>query len=204
MHESEKISVRIVKDWNAREAIYRLRYEQYLKKGYVSPHPKAMKSDMWDEIPETIQFGAFKGDALVGSIRLVFDSEKGLPMEQPFPEEIARLRLRAENIAEASTLVVADSEKNSCQKIWLMLSRAIWQEAKRQNIDYLCIAVTENHLCFYKRLLFEPTGAGRHYDSLNRVFAYPLAVRIADVLNYKSSEAEPCDSCFLPTFLQTK
>jgi len=163
------------------EAIFRLRYDSYLRKGYIPSNPDGIMLDEWDELSTTTHFVSIENGELIGAVRLVMDSTKGLPMERVFPEVINKLRKRGRKLAEASTLVVAEVQSGSSRKLWVKLCKALWEEAEARRIDDLCVAVTQNHLGFYKRLLFENMGKGRHYKSLNGILAYPLRLRVAEV-----------------------
>lgn len=163
------------------EAIFRLRYDSYLRKGYIPSNPDGIMLDEWDELSTTTHFVSIENGELIGAVRLVMDSTKGLPMERVFPEAIRLLRKQDRKVAEASTLVVAEVQSGSSHRLWVKLCRALWEEAEARHIDDLCVAVTQNHLGFYKRLLFESMGKGRHYKSLNGILAYPLRVRVAEV-----------------------
>ena len=162
------------------EAIFRLRYDSYLRKGYISPNPNGIMVDEWDELSTTTHFVAMENGGLLGAVRLVMDSTKSLPMERVFPEVINQLRKQGRKVAEASTLV-AEVRSDSTRKLWVILCKALWEEAEARHIDDLCVTVTQNHLGFYKRLLFEDMGECRHYVSLNGILAYPLRLRVAEV-----------------------
>jgi N-acyl-L-homoserine lactone synthetase len=181
MDESREVAVRIAAGRDELSAIYRLRYEAYLRKGYISPNSSGMKTDEWDELSTTIQFVALNEGKVVGAVRLVLDSPKGLPMERVFPREVADLRAQGRKVAEASTLVVDTCNYEPAQRTWLRLCKALWQEAEAQRVNDLCIALTRNHLNLYRSLLFERIGEGKRYQALKGVFAYPLRLRIGSV-----------------------
>lgn len=181
MRDSKEIVVREATDQDELNAIFRLRYESYLRKGYISPNPQGIMVDEWDELSPTTHFIATENDRVIGAVRLIMDSTKGLPMERVFPEAIKSLRKQGRKVAEASTLVVAEVRSDSTRKLWVKLCRTLWEKAEARHIDDICIAVTHNHLGFYKRLLFESMGKSEPYKSLNSILAYPLRLRVAEV-----------------------
>ena len=188
MRDSKEIVVREATGQDELQAIFRLRYKSYLRKGYIPSNPDGIMLDEWDELSTTTHFVAMENGQVIGAVRVVIDSTKGLPMDRVFPEVINQLRKRGRKLAEASTLVVAEVQSGSRRKLWVKLCKALWEEAEARRIDDLCIAVTQNHLCFYRRLLFESMGKGRHYKSLNGILAYPLRVRVAEVrIRHKST-----------------
>lgn len=53
MSETNEIVIRVATDQDQLTAVHRLRYETYLRKGYILPHPSRMMIDEWDGLPET-------------------------------------------------------------------------------------------------------------------------------------------------------
>src|SRR4051794_34697320 len=52
------------------EAIYRLRYESYLKAGMLKPNAARMVTDSFDDLPNSYTFGVFYDGRLVSTVRL--------------------------------------------------------------------------------------------------------------------------------------
>jgi hypothetical protein len=160
-------------------AALRLRYECYLREGYVPPNASGLLSDAWDALSGTLHLVAVLGErGVVGAVRLVQDSDRGLPMEREFTAEVKALREEGRKLAEASALVVACRSGYLSRGVWLELCRALWRETLGRGIDDLCAGVTRAHLGFYRRLGFEQTGQPAPYRSLSDVLAYPLRLRV--------------------------
>jgi len=188
MGGSEKIIIRLAVSKGELDKIFGLRYQSYLEKGYISENPSKLLYDEWDGLDATTHIVAIENDQITGAVRIVRDSRKGLPMERVFKREITDLRRQGRVLAEASTLVTAKEDRNSKRLLWLRLCRAVWREAQACRINDLCIAVTPNHLSFYKRLLFETIGNPERYSSLNGILAYPMRLRVEDVTNRHKSQ----------------
>jgi N-acyl amino acid synthase FeeM len=201
MCESNIIVIRPANGIHELEEIYKLRYENYLNKGYISENPCGFMSDEWDELKETIHIVALRYDHIIGAARLIIDSPKGLPMERVFHEEITNLKRQERKITEASTLVSIHGNSKSDQGLWLKLSKAVWTTVKTLDINDLCIAVTENHLGFYRRLLFEVMGPGKCYKSLNNITAYPLRLPLSKVDTRHKSHGSAHDKSLRKEFL---
>lgn len=202
MQDSQEIMVRKAAGQDELKAVFRLRYDSYLRKGCISPNPDGIMFDEWDELPITTHFVAMERDQIVGAVRLIMDSAKGLPMERVFPEAVGQLRKQSRKVAEASTLVVADVQFDSSRRLWVILCKALWEEAEARRIDDLCVAVTQNHLGFYKRLLFESMGKSKRYKSLNSILAYPLRVRVAEVRSRHKTHGSNHDQSLRSSFLE--
>jgi N-acyl-L-homoserine lactone synthetase len=186
------MTVQIAHDRETLESIYRLRHDAYVRKGYIAPRPSGIMSDEWDELPATSHFVALQKDCVIGAVRLVLDSAGGLPMERVFPDEVRQLREQGCRLAEASTMAVSHPHQESDCRLWLRLSKVLWQRAAMLQVDDLCIAVTPNHVAFYERLLFEPMGSPRRYGSLNGILAYPLRLRAEQArVRHTSSNDRP-------------
>jgi N-acyl-L-homoserine lactone synthetase len=181
MHEPGGVVVKVANCRRERVGFYRLRHDAYVRKGYIDPDPSGKTVDEWDELPGTIQLVALHDDTIVGGVRLVPDSEAGLPMERTFATELAALKTAGRKLAEASALVVESDSRAGGRPAWLILCEAVWQEAEARGVDDLCIAVTQDHLGLYKRLMFESMGPSKPYHTLNDVLAYPLRLRVGDV-----------------------
>ncbi len=195
MSKASKIIIQPATDNGELHAIFRLRYQNYLRKGYIPENPSRIMSDQWDRLATTIHYVAVRCGNVIGSVRLVLDSEEGLPMERVFPDEIHQLRKEGGMLAEASALVTAHEDHKSNGNLWLRLSRHLFAEAKKRNVDHLSIAVTQNHLDFYKRIHFDTIGPRKHYGALNNVFAYPLRVYVEQVrLKRTMSDRSPVAS----------
>ena len=70
-----EINVRCAGSNEELEWIFRLRYENYLRKGYISANRSRMMRDEWDESPATTHFVASLEDTMVGAVRVIMDSE---------------------------------------------------------------------------------------------------------------------------------
>jgi hypothetical protein len=162
-------------------AALHLRYDCYVREGYVLPDPSGLLSDLWDGLPATAHLLALSAGAVVGAVRLVGDSEHGLPMERVFPSEVQALRSRGRKLAEASALVCSCTACNPRDRVWLELCRAAWQQTVASGVNDVCVAVTRNHVDFYRRLLFVQMGDPRQYGPLCNVTAFPMRLHVAHV-----------------------
>lgn len=92
------------------EAIYRLRYQVYVNEwGFENPkdHPEGLEKDAYDQ--HSLHFYAYTDtlDNIIGTARLILDSDSTLPIEQHFdihelPEGVPRNK-----IAEISRLAIS-------------------------------------------------------------------------------------------------
>ena len=72
----DRIDFRLANSDEERKAIFRLRYQAYLRDGMISPDPSEAFSDAYDEIGNVYLLGAYIDGDLASSIRLHVASSK--------------------------------------------------------------------------------------------------------------------------------
>ncbi|RQW85132.1 MAG: PEP-CTERM/exosortase system-associated acyltransferase [Geobacter sp.] len=90
--------------------VYRLRYKVYCEEwGFEKPedHPGGLETDEYD--PHSLHFGAFSQESgnLIGTIRLILNSELGFPIENHCSFSTELSWLNKDNVAEISRLAVS-------------------------------------------------------------------------------------------------
>jgi hypothetical protein len=70
----ERVDFRRADNDEAKEAIYRLRYEAYLREGAIAPNSLKALSDRYDDMPNAWTFGIYVDDVLASSIRICVGS----------------------------------------------------------------------------------------------------------------------------------
>jgi hypothetical protein len=134
-------------------AAFRLVYEQYQRSGLMNPNKCGMRITPYHLLPTTEVLVALEGSKLTCTMSLVCDSEKGLPMEAVYPDEIAGLRLKGLSLAEVSCFAESQDEGDSSQSAVFQLMPLMAQLAYRRGADVLLIAVRPRHARFYQRFL---------------------------------------------------
>ena len=67
---SDRIDYRLADSDERRDAIFRLRYQAYIRDGTISPNASRTFSDRYDEIGNIYLWGLYVDDELASSIRL--------------------------------------------------------------------------------------------------------------------------------------
>jgi hypothetical protein len=118
-----------------REAAYRLRYRQVVEGGWASPDalPTGMEYDAYDAA--ALQVCAWRGAALVGTLRLVLpDQGRPLPVEAAFEIEIAP----SGAVAEAGRLVIAPGWRGDpAHRAWGALFARAWLSLRARGFAVL-------------------------------------------------------------------
>ena len=179
-----RIDCRRADSGEQREAIFRLRYQAYMREGAISPNSARAFSDPYDESENGYLFGLYIDDELAGSIRLHVASKERpeFPSLEVF-SDILQPELDTGKVIIDPTRFVAD--ENLAQRhrglpyVTLRLSALA---AEHFRADYILAPVRAQHQAFYRRafnqrLICEP----RPYPQLTKpiclmMIHYPTSV----------------------------
>src|SRR5271167_109923 len=136
-----------------REAIFRLRYDAYLREGAIFPNSSGMFSDRYDETPNAYLFGLYIDDKLASSIRIHVASKECpacLSLEA-FPD-ILQPELDTGKVIIDPTRFVSDEGLSRLHRglpyATLRLPKAA---AEHFRADLVLAAVRVEHQAFYRR-----------------------------------------------------
>ena len=149
----------------------------YVERGIAGSGQIRMK--ILNILPTTTTFIALRGDAVVGTVSLIEDSELGLPIEQVHPEDVARVRNRHRKLAEVGALALEKTERRSA--ISIMLFNMLYRWARNwRRVDDLLIGIHPSARHFYDAVLqFRRIGATRSYETLNGAASVPMVLDAA-------------------------
>lgn len=172
------IDFRVVETIKEFKAATHLTYREYLKRGYVNPHPSQLKLSIFHALPETTTFIAVHPErGVIGTMALIQDSPLGLPMDDVYKPELDALRRQGHQVAEAS-MFAFDATLFSRKGLprfhttRLILTLQLF----KLMFDYLHSAtdITELVACFnprhqvlYEFLHLEPLGGLKAYSLVN-------------------------------------
>ena len=151
---------RVASDFAARERVYRFAHEIYSGVS-LAQGDAGMVVSPYDAGPETLTLLAETEDGtIVGTVSLVFDSDKGLPCDEIYWVETGRMRAEDRSMAEVTRLALRKDCEHS-REVLLRLFNLIYIYARRvRGYTDFVIEVHPRHLKYYERALgFEVTGA---------------------------------------------
>jgi N-acyl-L-homoserine lactone synthetase len=167
-----------------REAIFRLRYQAYLREGAISRNSSGRFSDAYDETPNAYLFGLYIEDELATSIRIHVASAQhpSCLSLKAFPD-ILQPELDAGKVIIDPTRFVADERLSRIHRgLPYATLRLSMVAAQHFRADLVLAAVRVEHQAFYRRafnqqLICEP----RPYPNLTKPLSlmaiqYPTAV----------------------------
>lgn len=153
-----------------REAIFRLRYEAIVRRGWADPaaFPNGMERDEYDD--RAVLLGGWEGDRLVAAGRIVFPApERRLPTEAAFDLTVEPVGAAA----NVDRMVVAADRSSAEHRLLLGLLGALWLETRKHGIHVWIGVHSRAMIRLYHRLEFEPEilGPPRRYWGEER---YPV------------------------------
>lgn len=148
-----RIDCRLADCAQERDAIFRLRYEAYLREGAIAPNFSRTFSDPYDETDNVWLFGLYLDGELASSIRLHVASaeQPDFPSLKVFPEILAP-ELDAGKVIVDPTRFVTDKELSrrnpGLPHVTLRLG---WLAAEHFGAEHFLVAVRAEHQAFYRR-----------------------------------------------------
>jgi N-acyl amino acid synthase of PEP-CTERM/exosortase system len=186
--------------------IYRLRYKVYVEEwGFErsQDHPEGIERDEFDE--HAIHFLAKRADQIIGTIRIIRNSEKGFPLEHHCTLNTDLSSFGRNTIGEISRLAVSKDyrrraedkylygaasvpqeefsmtalERRSRQEIVLGLYKCMYRESKKIDLTHWCVAMARGLYVLLRRMgiVFTPIGPEINYHGLRT----PYLVCIEDL-----------------------
>ncbi len=156
----ERFRFRVACDMASRERVFRFAHEIYSGVSLaqdddgmvVSPH---------DAGPETFTLLAESEDGtILGTVSLVFDSERGLPCDEIYWQETGALRSQGRAMAEVTRLALR-KDPDASREILLRLFNLIYVYATRvRGYTDFVIEVHPRHVKYYERALGFRTEGG--------------------------------------------
>ncbi len=173
-----------------REAVYRLRYEVVVEKGWKTPDamPDGLERDDYDD--SAVQLAVWDGAVLAATTRLVFPAaERPLPTEAVFELTIEP----AGRVVDVGRTIIARSYRDARQHLLLQgVIAQSWQEVTRQGYSDICAILTQDMVERYHAVGFEveQVGAPRLYWGAPRFPVRFDLLRTAAVLMQRSGQDE--------------
>lgn len=172
------IKIRIADTPKLKKEAYHLIYDKYLEKGYAKESTQKMWFSKYDLLEETTTFVAMDNDEVVGAVTLIFDSKLGLPAENLYKKEIAKMK-RNNNLAETTSLGVKKGTRYSLIICVKLLNQIFLYAKGIKNISHFIVTINPRHTRFYlKKFLFDKLGEVKYYD---KVGGAPAELLILDL-----------------------
>jgi len=182
-HLLARIDYRRADSGEQREAIFRLRYQAYMREGAISPNSSEVFSDPYDETDNVYLFGVYIDGELASSIRLHVASREhpDFPSLEVSPD-LLQPKLDADKVLVDSTHLVADEGLSRLYRgLPYATLRLCVLAAEHFRVDYLLAPVRAEHQAFFRRafnyqLIYEPQSHPHRAKPLGVMMVhYPTA-----------------------------
>jgi hypothetical protein len=155
-------------------AIYRLRYDAYIRAGTVEPNPSGMFYDPMDETNNAWLIGVFIDGELASALRLHISANFSdpLPTRTPFPDILEPLLKSGNLIIDVTRFVARLDFSQAHSEIPYLTLRPAFMAEDFLWADFIIAACRAEHQAFYKRMFGGiPWSAPRPYPHLSRPMA---------------------------------
>lgn len=165
----ERVEYRVCESGEDLEAIYRLRYESYLKAGLLTPNASRMVTDSFDDLPNSYRFGVFYDGHLVSTLRLhTVDAVHTLSPSTEIFGDVLLPRIAAGETFLDPSRFAADPEWSTTLKVLPYVTLRLCIVALRHFQPSACLqTIKEEHAAFYRRIFIaEPLVPPRIFPGL--------------------------------------
>ena len=148
-----RLDCRVAETSEEREAIFRLRYECYLREGAISPNASETFSDPYDDSPNARIFGLYLDGELASSIRIHVTS----PEHTDFPsyhvfEDLLEPELAAGRVIVDPTRFITNKTLSQLNPgLPHATLRLCWLAAEHFRAEHFLVAIRTEHQAFYRR-----------------------------------------------------
>ncbi len=186
----------------AREMVYRLRYECYRRKGSIDPRPDEQFSDSFDAKPNSFSFLVRNAEEALATVRIsVVRPAEGWddsPVRHVFGDHPVFQGIARESFVEASRLCFGQSARRDAFVGLLGNMAAL---AELYSVEWLIACPRVEHAPIYQRMFgFKPLAAPRQYFGV-KFETQLLGVRRSDLQEYVS-EMRPMRNAWKAAFEQ--
>ncbi|MBI1336496.1 MAG: hypothetical protein GC164_05990 [Phycisphaera sp.] len=164
------------------EEAWRLVYHSYRDIEIIDPNDEELHTVPHAVSPDTAVMTGRVQDRLVSTLTVMVDSQRGLPLECVYADEIDALRKRDRALIEVGLL--ADRRREMIRSFGAVrdLIRMAFYYSTYLNTDAI-IGVHPHHAPFYERFMsFEQVGPERSYDTVNGAAVVLLHIKVAEVI----------------------
>ena len=148
-----RLDCRVAETAEEREAIFRLRYEAYLREGAIAPNASGTFTDPYDDLPNARIFGLYLDGELASSIRIHVTS----PEHADFPSYHVFEDLLDPELAAGR--VIVDPTRFVTNRVLSQLNpglpyatlRLCWLASEHFSAEHFLVAIRSEHQAFYRR-----------------------------------------------------
>ena len=162
LEQLEHVEYRRVSAGEDLEAIYRLRYDSFLRAGMVNADPSGMLEDRWDNLPNSYRFAVYYDGELMSTMRLHLISREFpyAPAYDTFPEALADRVAHGETFIDGTRFAAFQDIAPSPMSIPFLTIRLALVASSYFGQTSCLSAIKPDHTAFYKRMFGASCIAG--------------------------------------------
>jgi hypothetical protein len=159
----DTIKIRLAHDVSRTMAARILVERRYEQKGYYSVGDLSRQASC----PENVTLASYKGDEMMGTLSLGFDTGYGLLVDELYRSEVDQLRNEGRRVCEFTKLAI-DSKRTSKRMLAGLFHIAFLYAERIWGYTDIVIEVNPSHMSFYQRMLgFDVLGPERMCPRVN-------------------------------------
>jgi hypothetical protein len=170
----ERVEHRVAKAPADREAVFRLRYDAYLRNGLLEPRADGQLYDGgYDDAPNALITMTFIDGELAGTARVNVsaDGSAMLPCFNVYPDVVAPPLRAGRVIVEITRLAAQLNLSSTYPELAYVALRPAYLAARHFNADFAVATPRAEHMAFYRRVFrFVPWCEPRDYPGLSAKF----------------------------------
>lgn len=150
----QRVDYRRAETSEDREAIFRLRYNAYLREGAISPNRNRIFTDPVDDKENTWIFGVYIDGELTSSIRLSVNTpgDVDIPSFEVFSDILGAKVAAGHKLIDPTRFVTDHSSSRRYPELPYVTLRLPWSALEYFRAHFMLAAVRSEHQAFYKRL----------------------------------------------------
>jgi len=193
---------RVAANTDDRDALFRLRYQCYLRENTITENDEERFTDDYDLMENCWLFGVHLDDRLVSSIRFHIIGPKTPmgPAFDVFPDIVRPMVAAGQTVVDPTRLVVDRKMTELYPELPYVTIRAAFMAAEFYEAEFMLATVRQEHQSFYKRLFgFKALCEPRPYPMLLK----PISLLAANMPNQRDSVVEKFP-IFLSSFTERR
>lgn len=204
----ERVEHRLATTPVDREAVFRLRYDAYLKNGLLPPNPgRRLFDERYDDAANARIVMTFVDGDLAGTTRVNVSSDLSSPLPAlgVYPDIVAPHLRAGRTLVEMTRLAGSPDLTSLAAELPYITLRPGFMAAGYFNADFAIATPRGEHMAFYRRVFcFEPWCEPRDYPGLTAKFGCMAAnyravhQRIKDRYPFFKSTSAECELLFGP------
>lgn len=154
MEVLDKVSYRRVPFQEQFDPVYRLRYQAYLREGFIVPNSARVVYDKHDLAPNVYCFGVYIDNELVSSIRFhhVTPGQRTSPSRTVFPETLGKMLDEGVSYIDPSRFTADHEATLAYPALPYLTLRIVAMASEYFDVDYCVSSVRREHAAFYVRV----------------------------------------------------